>query len=70
MLLLKTSSDRLAALEARLHELHNYETPEFLVLEIEAGSHVLKIVSGFMALRLLRRRSSKKPPPSTRSPPI
>jgi periplasmic divalent cation tolerance protein len=25
-------------LEARLHELHSYDTPEFLVLPIEAGS--------------------------------
>ena len=39
LLLLKTAIDQLPALESRLHELHNYETPEFLVLEIEAGSH-------------------------------
>ena len=30
LLLLKTASDRLPALEARLHELHSYQTPEFL----------------------------------------
>jgi periplasmic divalent cation tolerance protein len=39
LLLLKTASDRVAALEARLLELHSYETPEFLVVEIESGSH-------------------------------
>lgn len=39
MLLLKTAEDRLSALEARLHELHSYQTPEFLVLAVEAGSH-------------------------------
>ena len=39
LLLLKTASDRLSALEARLVELHSYKTPEFLVLEIESGSH-------------------------------
>ncbi len=39
MLLLKTSVTRLSALEARLQALHSYETPEFLVLPIEAGSH-------------------------------
>ena len=39
LLLLKTATDRLTALEARLHELHSYETPEFLVLPIDAGSH-------------------------------
>jgi periplasmic divalent cation tolerance protein len=39
LLLLKTASDRLALLEARLMELHSYETPEFLVLDVESGSH-------------------------------
>lgn len=39
LLLLKTAQDRLAALETRLHELHSYETPEFLVLTVAAGSH-------------------------------
>jgi periplasmic divalent cation tolerance protein len=38
LLLLKTAADRLTALEARLNELHSYETPEFLVLAVEAGS--------------------------------
>jgi periplasmic divalent cation tolerance protein len=38
LLLLKTSAERLAALEVRLHELHSYETPEFLVLGVEAAS--------------------------------
>ena len=40
MLLIKTGRDQLAALEARLRELHCYETPEFLVLEVESGSRV------------------------------
>ena len=39
LLLLKTASDRLSALEARLLELHSYQTPEFLVLDVEGGSH-------------------------------
>lgn len=39
LLLLKTSPDKVAALEARLHELHSYQTPEFLVLNVESGSH-------------------------------
>jgi len=38
LLLLKTEVDQLPALEARLQELHSYQTPEFLVFEIEAGS--------------------------------
>jgi periplasmic divalent cation tolerance protein len=39
LLLIKTGPDQLAALEARLHELHSYQTPEFLVLAVEAASH-------------------------------
>jgi periplasmic divalent cation tolerance protein len=39
LLLLKTATGRLAALEARFNELHSYQTPEFLVLAVEAGSH-------------------------------
>jgi periplasmic divalent cation tolerance protein len=38
MLLIKTCVEQLAALEARLHALHSYETPEFLVLGVDAGS--------------------------------
>jgi periplasmic divalent cation tolerance protein len=36
LLLVKTGPDQLAALEARLYELHSYQTPEFLVLGVEA----------------------------------
>jgi periplasmic divalent cation tolerance protein len=39
LLLLKTTADQLLAIETRLHELHSYQIPEFLVLEIAAGSH-------------------------------
>jgi periplasmic divalent cation tolerance protein len=38
LLLIKTGPEQLAALEARLHELHSYQTPEFLVLEVDAAS--------------------------------
>lgn len=38
MLLLKTGAEHLAPLESRLHQVHSYETPEFLVLPVEAGS--------------------------------
>jgi periplasmic divalent cation tolerance protein len=38
LLLLKTGPEQLAALEARLHELHSYQTPEFLVLQVDAAS--------------------------------
>jgi periplasmic divalent cation tolerance protein len=37
--LLNTGPDQLAALEARLNELHSYQTPEFLVLGVESVSH-------------------------------
>ena len=36
-LVMKTTRDRLPALEARLRELHSYDLPEFLVLPIEQG---------------------------------
>lgn len=39
LLLLKTGSDQLAELEARLLALHSYQTPEFLVLGVESTGH-------------------------------
>lgn len=38
LLLLKTSQEKLPALEARLRELHSYKTPELLVVAVESGS--------------------------------
>lgn len=38
LLLLKTASDQLPALQTRLHALHSYQTPEFLVLPVESIS--------------------------------
>jgi periplasmic divalent cation tolerance protein len=37
-LVIKTSSARLDALQARLHELHPYQVPEFVVLTAAAAS--------------------------------
>ena len=37
-LLMKTTRERLPALEARLRALHPYEVPEFLVLDVASGS--------------------------------
>ena len=37
-LVIKTTSDRVAALEARLRSLHPYEVPEFLILPVGGGS--------------------------------
>jgi periplasmic divalent cation tolerance protein len=37
-LVIKTSRDRLTALEARLRQLHAYELPEFLVIASDGGS--------------------------------
>ena len=37
-LVIKTTRERLPALEARLKALHNYELPEFVVVSVEAGS--------------------------------
>jgi periplasmic divalent cation tolerance protein len=38
LLLIKTSTERLPALEAALREMHSYEIPEFLVLGVESGN--------------------------------
>jgi periplasmic divalent cation tolerance protein len=38
-LMIKTTSDRVAAVEARIRELHPYELPEFLVVTASGGSH-------------------------------
>jgi periplasmic divalent cation tolerance protein len=37
-LVMKTTRDRVPALEARLKQLHSYELPEFLVLPVAGGS--------------------------------
>jgi periplasmic divalent cation tolerance protein len=39
IVLLKTTAERIDALEIRLKELHSYETPELLSLRVDAGSH-------------------------------
>lgn len=38
LMMIKTGAEQLSALEARLRELHSYDTPEFLALRVEAGS--------------------------------
>jgi len=37
-IVIKTTRDRLAGLEARLRQLHAYELPEFLVIAADGGS--------------------------------
>jgi len=37
-LVIKTTRDRVRALESRLRALHSYEVPEFIVLPVEDGS--------------------------------
>jgi periplasmic divalent cation tolerance protein len=37
-LVIKTTSDRVAAIEARFRDVHPYELPEFIVLSAEASS--------------------------------
>lgn len=38
LLVMKTEADRVPALQQRLHALHRYDVPEFLVLPVDAGS--------------------------------
>jgi periplasmic divalent cation tolerance protein len=38
LLLIKTGAAQIPALEARLRELHSYQTPEFLVLKVDGAS--------------------------------
>jgi len=46
-IVIKTTRDRVPALEARLKALHTYDLPEFLVLPVEQGSEAYLVwVSG------------------------
>lgn len=38
LLVIKTGAERLTALEARVHELHSYETPEFIAIQVDSCS--------------------------------
>jgi len=38
LLLLKTAADRVPEVQSRLHELHTYECPEFIVLAVDSAS--------------------------------
>lgn len=38
LLLIKTTKEMLGALESALRELHSYDLPEFLVLDVDSGS--------------------------------
>jgi len=38
LVVLKTAAEKIEELEARLKDLHSYETPEFLVLGVEGGN--------------------------------
>lgn len=38
LLIIKTTQDQLAGIEARLKELHPYELPELVLLRVEGGS--------------------------------
>ena len=38
LLVIKTTTDMLEALQARLRELHPYELPEFVVIQVSGGS--------------------------------
>jgi len=39
LLVIKTIQDKVEAVRTRVHQLHTYELPEFLVLDVADGSH-------------------------------
>ncbi len=45
-LVIKTAPDRVAALEARIRELHPYDLPEFLVLPASGSKAYLEWIAG------------------------
>ena len=50
MIMLKTSAEKLEALEARMRELHSYRIPEFLVIPVEMGTKLyLDWLAGILA---------------------
>jgi periplasmic divalent cation tolerance protein len=55
--IIKTQAAQLDALERRLHELHPYELPEFLVIPIQQGSEAY--------LKWLSSSTTREPPAST-----
>jgi periplasmic divalent cation tolerance protein len=58
--IIKTTAARLPDLERRLHELHPYELPEFLVVAVDHGSEAY--------LRWLTASTSLEAEPSTQVP--
>jgi periplasmic divalent cation tolerance protein len=54
--IIKTQAAQLDALERRLHELHPYELPEFLVVPIQQGSEAY--------LKWLSSSTTREPPAS------
>lgn len=62
LVVIKTGAEQLAALESRLLELHSYETPEFLVLKVEAGSQAyLEWLAGSLRKTGSREQGLEKP---------
>jgi periplasmic divalent cation tolerance protein len=48
-LVIKTSRHRVAAIEARFRELHPYELPEFIILDVEASAPYLAWIDASVA---------------------
>lgn len=64
LLVIKTSGERLVTLTARIEQLHPYEVPEIIALEIEAGSERYLDWLG----QTLRRDVTTRAPASTQEP--
>jgi periplasmic divalent cation tolerance protein len=48
-LVIKTSRERVAAIEARFRELHPYELPEFIVLDVKTSAPYLAWIGASVA---------------------
>jgi periplasmic divalent cation tolerance protein len=60
LLLVKTQAGRYRALEARVKELHSYEVPEIVAVDIESGSRpYLEWVRESTELAAVKRKASR-----------
>ena len=65
-MMIKTTTDRIRAVAARLRELHPYELPEFVVLPAESGEEYARWVRDTVVSPAVEMRRSRRPPGAKR----